>query len=171
MLIFKDKFGNAHDELLTDTMKIERIHEGVIIKVKGKMTTEKTTVDDSMFGGNASAEGVDAEGCEDAGQSGIDVVLAHRLMAYDLKKKDYMTHIKEYIGKVKAAIEEECPEKLETFVKESQKFVKGVIGEFKEWDFFCGESMDPEGMLVLVKWEGTDPYLYYFAHGLDEEKV
>ena len=42
------------------------------------MKTETTKVDDSMFGGNASAEGGDEGGAEDASQSGIDVVLAHR---------------------------------------------------------------------------------------------
>lgn len=172
MIIYKDALGSAQDELLTDVMKVEEIHNGVILRVKGKMTTEKTEVSDAMFGGNASAEGADADaGAEDVGKSGINVVLNHRLMEYALKKKDYMVHIKEYIGKVKDRIKEECPDQMETFVAESQKFVKNLIGEFKDWAFYCGESMDPDGMLVMVKWEGEDPYLYYFKHGLEAEKV
>jgi len=172
MIIYKDALGSANDELLTDTFKVEEIYGGVILKVKAKMTTEKDDISDAMFGGNASAEGVDADGGgEDAGKSGINIVLAHRLMEYALKKKDYMTHIKEYIGKVKAKISEEQPDQMETFVKESQKFVKELIGEYKEWTFYCGESMDPDGMLVMVKWEGVDPYMYYFKHGLEAEKV
>ena len=38
------------------------------------------------------------------------------------------------------------------------------------WHLFAGESMRPDGMLVLMKWEGETPYVYFFKHGLDEEK-
>lgn len=31
--------------------------------------------------------------------------------------------------------------------------------------------MQPEGMLALMKWDGETPYMYFFKHGLDEEKV
>lgn len=31
--------------------------------------------------------------------------------------------------------------------------------------------MGPEGMLALMKWDGETPYMYFFKHGLDEEKV
>ena len=34
-----------------------------------------------------------------------------------------------------------------------------------------GESMGPEGMLCLMRWEGETPYMYFFKHGLDAEKV
>ena len=34
-----------------------------------------------------------------------------------------------------------------------------------------GESMQPDGMLALMKWEEETPYVYFFKHGLDEEKV
>jgi len=31
--------------------------------------------------------------------------------------------------------------------------------------------MQPDGMLALMKWEEETPYVYFFKHGLDEEKV
>ena len=34
-----------------------------------------------------------------------------------------------------------------------------------------GESLQPDGMLALMKWEEETPYVYFFKHGLDEEKV
>lgn len=37
--------------------------------------------------------------------------------------------------------------------------------------WFVGESMAPDGMLALMKWEEETPYMYFFKHGLDEEKV
>ena len=59
-----------------------------------QLVTEKTVVDDSMIGGNASAEG-GAEATEDAGQTGVDVVLANRLMETGFaKKKDFQKEVK-----------------------------------------------------------------------------
>ena len=34
-----------------------------------------------------------------------------------------------------------------------------------------GEKMDADAMIVLVKWDGETPYVYFFKHGLDAEKV
>ena len=34
-----------------------------------------------------------------------------------------------------------------------------------------GESLQPDGMLALMKWDEETPYIYFFKHGLDEEKV
>ena len=34
-----------------------------------------------------------------------------------------------------------------------------------------GESMQPDGMLALMNWDEETPYMYFFKHGLDEEKV
>lgn len=39
---------------------------------------------------------------------------------------------------------------------------------------FTGESMDPDGMVVMVEYKDVDgdniPILYAFKHGLEEEK-
>ena len=55
-----------------------------------------------------------------------------------MKKKEYMTHIKEYMSKVKAKIAEECPDQMDIFVKGSSKFVKEVLTSYKDWDLYCG---------------------------------
>lgn len=171
MIILRDLLGEAQDEILTDCYKIEEI-DGIILKVTGKLKTEKTEISDAMFGGNASAEGADeGEGGDTTAVSGIDVVLSHRLVDYDIKKKDFMTHIKEYMGKVKKHLEKNNPDELDMFLKNASKFVKELLAEFKEWNFYCGESMNPDGMLIMCKWDGETPYLYYFKHGLLEEKV
>ncbi len=34
-----------------------------------------------------------------------------------------------------------------------------------------GESLDPDGMNVLMIYEGETPFLYFFKDGLEEEKV
>ena len=133
------------------------------------MRTENNEIDDSLIGGNASAEG-GGESADASAVSGIDVILNGRLQEYQMNKKTYMTAIKEYMKRVKEHLEKNNPDQVTEFTSNVQKFVKGVLGEFKEYQFFTGESMNPEGMISLMKWDGETPYLYFFKHGLDEEK-
>merc|ERR1712121_466515 len=76
MIIFKDVVSG--DELFSDTFKYKKFQDAMY-RVEGKMTTEKTDVDDSMFGGNASAEEA-GDSCDSLAVSGINVVLAHNLV-------------------------------------------------------------------------------------------
>ena len=41
---------------------------------------------------------------------------------------------------------------------------------FNDYQFFTGESMNPDGMVVLSIWKGDGPVFYYFKDGLTEEK-
>lgn len=170
MIIYKDLF--TQDELFSDIYPMELI-DGAIYKLKGKQTTETVgDVDDSLIGGNASAEGADADaGGEASSQSGINIVLANRLVSYDMKKKDFITFIKEYSARLLAKLTEESPDQVDVFKKGSGKFVKELIGEFKEWEFYCGASMHPDGGLAFVKWDEETPYVYFFKQGLEAEKV
>jgi hypothetical protein len=174
MIIYKDIF--TQDEMLSDTYRIETLYDGVIFKVKGKLTSESTQVDDSMFGGNASAEGEDAgDGCDANVATGIDVIMAQRMQETSFKKKAYMAHIKEYMSKLKKKIAEDTPDEEKKFTAGCSKFVKEVLGEFDEYCFYTGENgLDGSGMTALVKWEGesgAEPCIYYFKHGLVPEKV
>lgn len=38
------------------------------------------------------------------------------------------------------------PEDILKFEEGAKKFAKRIISEFKSWEFFTGESMDPSGM-------------------------
>jgi hypothetical protein len=168
MIIYKDAF--TEDELFSDAHPVELIN-GVVYKVKGKLRTETFDIDESAIGGNASAEGGGDEGCESASKQGVDIVLSSRLVEFTQNKKDYMGHIKEYMKEVKAKLEKDNSPDKDLFQKNVQEFVKGVLADFKEYQFFCGESMKPEGMLALMKWDDETPYMYFFKHGLDAEKV
>jgi len=169
MIIYKDLFSG--DELFSDAVPIELLN-GVVYKVKGTMRTETFDIDERAIGGNASADGAgEGEGADATQKQGIDIVINSRLVEYAMAKKDYMTHIKEYMKQVKTRLEkDESPDK-DMFQKNVQEFVKGVLNDFKEYSFYCGESMNPEGMLAPLKWEEETPYMYFFKHGLDAEKV
>lgn len=51
------------------------------------------------------------------------------------------------------------------FRKDITKFLREMVLErFYDWTFFTGESMDPEGMVVLMNYreDGITPYFIYF---------
>lgn len=176
MLIYKDLISN--DELLTDTFKLEECHGGAIYKVKGKMMKEDFGIDESAIGGNASAEGGGDEGADPSSVSGIDVVLLNRLQpCLGLNKIAFKTYIKDYMKAIKTHLDENKPDEVKVFQKGCQEFVKEILSGFKDFEFFQGESMNPEGMVVCLRWEtpeGTEdesPFLYFFKHGIEEEKA
>lgn len=58
------------------------------------MVTEKTVVDDAMFGGNASAEGGADQAADDVSTSGCNIAIANRLVEVPFSKsafKDYIS--------------------------------------------------------------------------------
>lgn len=54
------------------------------------------------------------------------------------------------------------------------KVMKDILGRFKELQFFTGESMEIEGIVVMLEYRDIDgesvPALMAFKHGLEEEK-
>jgi hypothetical protein len=169
MIIYKDLFTG--DELFSDASGIELIN-GVVYKVKGKLRTDTFDIDERAIGGNASAVGAgEGEGADAAQKQGVDIVMNCRLVEYTLSKKDYMTHIKDYMKQVKTRLEEDNSPDKDLFQKNVQEFIKDVLANYKDYQLFCGESMKPEGMLALMKWDEETPYMFFFKQGLDAEKV
>ena len=63
-----------------------------------QLVTESTDIDESKLGANASAEEA-AESSESSSTTGINIVIANRLVETGFKKKDYMKYIKEYMSR------------------------------------------------------------------------
>ncbi len=72
--------------------------------------------------------------------------------------------------KVKQHLEKENPSRVETFEKQAAVFAKKVVGNFKDFDFYVGESMDPDAMVVLMNYreDGVTPYMIFWKDGLKE---
>ena len=53
--------------------------------------------------------------------------------------------------KVKEALKEKGADDtvITTFEKGAQAYAKKIVGGFKDYDFYIGESMDPDGMSVI----------------------
>lgn len=80
----------------------------------------------------------------------------------------YMKKVKEELKK-KGASEDEVKE----FETNAGAFAKKLIANFKDYDFYIGESMDPDGMVVLMNYreDGITPFVTVWKHGLTEMKV
>nr|AXY94699.1 translationally-controlled tumor protein-like protein [Habrobracon hebetor] len=171
MKIYKDIFTG--DEMFSDTYKIKLIDD-VLYEVYGKLVTRKNG-DIQIDGFNPSAEEAD-EGTDEAVESGVDVVLNHRLQeTYAFgDKKSYTLYLKDFMKKLVAKLEEKSPDQVDVFKTNMNKVMKDILGRFKELQFFTGESMDIDGLVGLMEYREIDgvstPVLMFFKHGLEEEK-
>jgi Translationally controlled tumour protein len=96
-----------------------------------------------------------------------------RLQPTTFDKKTYLTYLKGYMKKVKAHLAATDPGRVESFEKAAQNYAKKIVANFKDWEFYTGDKMDPEAMVVLLNYreDGTTPYLVFFKDGLKVEKV
>ncbi|XP_066152724.1 translationally-controlled tumor protein homolog [Euwallacea fornicatus] len=168
MRIYKDKLTG--DEMFSDTYKIKLLNE-VIYEVYGKHVTRKNG-DIQLDGANPSAEEAD-EGTEDSGESGVDIVLNHRLQesfAFP-DKKSYTLYLKDYMKKLIPKLEKD---EVDVFKNNVNVVMKDILSRFKDLQFFTGESMEIEGLVGLMEYREIDgasvPVMMFFKHGLDEEK-
>ncbi|XP_025835295.1 translationally-controlled tumor protein homolog [Agrilus planipennis] len=171
MKIYKDIITG--DEMFSDTYKVKLIDD-VLYEVYGKHIQRKQG-DINIDGFNPSAE-EELEGCEEGLESGVDIVLNHRLAeSYAFgDKKSYTAYLKDYMKKLVAKLEEKAPDQVDVFKTNMNKVMKDILGRFKDLQFFTGESMDVDGMVALLEYREIDgesvPVLMFFKHGLEEEK-
>ncbi|XBW37191.1 hypothetical protein QEN19_002770 [Hanseniaspora menglaensis] len=167
MIIYKDLISG--DELLSDAYSVKLV-DNVIYEADCDLV--KVGGDNVDIGANPSAEGGDDE-LEEGQEIVNNVVYSFRLQSTGFDKKSFLTYIKGYMKTIKKKLEETDPEAVAVFEKGAQAYVKKVVGSFKDWEFYTGESMDPDGMLVLLNYreDGTTPFVAIWKHGVLAEKI
>jgi len=123
-----------------------------------------------------SVGGSDEEGgAEESGvEKVLDVQYNANLTETSFSKAEFMTFIKAYLKKLKTYLEENGKaDRVDTFMKGAQDFIKFVVSKFDDWQFFTGASESLDGGIILAYWEdesATGPVFYFFKDGLKEEK-
>ncbi|KAL9132443.1 MAG: hypothetical protein Q9175_006385 [Cornicularia normoerica] len=179
MIIYKDIVSG--DEIISDTYNLKDVDDVVYEVDCRKITKGADNVD---IGANPSAEEQE-EALEEGTKQVIDVVDGFRLnflgdeasgsRAFNTKK-DFQGQFKGYLKKVVAKLKEGGKD--EEFIKNFQKGVQGyyakhIVPNFADLDFYTGESMDPDGMVVFLNYreDGITPYVIIWKHGLSQMKV
>ena len=98
-----------------------------------------------MAGANASAEEAE-EGTDAASESGVDVILNHRLVETGFgSKKDYTVYLKDYMKKVIAYLEEnDMKDQVDGFKKNIQAVMGDLLKKFKDLQFFTGNVLNTD---------------------------
>jgi len=169
MIIFKDIITG--DEIISDSYDLKEV-DGTVYEVDCQMITLGAV--EINTGANASAEEAE-EGVEDGAVQVNNIVNSFRLNSTQFDKKSYLSHLKGYMKRVKELMAEKGADaaKIKEFETGAQKYAAKIVKNFKDYDFYVGESMDPDGMVVLMNYreDGTTPFVTVWKHGLVEMKV
>ncbi|KAK0532414.1 hypothetical protein OC835_003335 [Tilletia horrida] len=155
---------------------LDKLHRGlernklvddIVYEVDSQTVTIKEG--DVDIGGNPSAEEAD-EGVEDGAKTVNNFAHAFSLQPTSFDKKTFLVYLKGYMKAVKSQLPED---RVAEFEKGAQAFAKKLVANFKDYEFYTGESMNPDGMVALLNYreDGVTPYWTLWKDGLKETKV
>lgn len=169
--------------MLSDALQPTEIDGGILSVESTRIVVGGGAID---IGCGNEFGGVEEE-VDDSQETVLNVVSNHDLKSITLTKKEFKAIMKMYWKNLKEKIEkdiEEAPEyekdahkaKFKSFKNNFAKlkeFVKDtIVANFDEFEFYTGESMNPEGLIIPARYvgEALTPTFFYFADGLVEEK-
>ncbi|KAJ8503047.1 hypothetical protein ONZ45_g11195 [Pleurotus djamor] len=167
MLLYEDILTG--DEMFSDAFPL-KIVDDIVYEVDCQMIIVKEG--DVDIGANPSAE-EQAEALEEGATQVNNVVHSFRLQSTSFDKKSYLTYLKGYMKAVKGKLAETNPDRVAEFEKGAAAFAKKIVGNFKDFEFYIGENMNPEGMVALLNYreDGVTPYFTFWKDGLKEVKL
>ncbi|KAI1335727.1 translationally-controlled tumor protein [Xylariaceae sp. FL0016] len=172
MIIYKDMVAESKDELISDSFDLKEVADGIFYEADCAMIEIGAVNVDT--GANASAEEAE-EGTEDAAEKVNNIVHSFRLQQTSFDKKSWATTVKQYLTTLsKKQVENGVPkEEADEHLKKCINACKEIVKTFKDWEFFTGESMDVDGMIVMMNYreDGVTPYMRFWKHGLESMKV
>ncbi|KIY74140.1 translationally controlled tumor-associated [Cylindrobasidium torrendii FP15055 ss-10] len=165
MLLYEDIITG--DEMFSDAFPIKEV-DGVVYEVDCAMIVVGSG-NDIDIGANPSAEEA-GEALEDGQTQVNNVVHSFRLQSTVFDKKSFLTYLKGYMKAVKGKLP---ADRVSAFETGAQTFAKKIVGNFKDYEFYTGESMNPDGMVALLNYreDGVTPYLTFWKDGLKQVKL
>ncbi|KAG1755645.1 translationally-controlled tumor protein [Suillus lakei] len=166
MLLYEDIISG--DEMVSDAFPMKEV-DGVAYEVDCQMIILKEGNVD--IGANASAEEQE-EALEDGATTVNNIAHSFRLQATAYDKKAYLLHLKGYMKAVSEKVGEKGGD-VADFKAKANDFAKKIVGKFKDYEFYTGENMNPDGMVALLNYreDGVTPYFTFWKHGLREVKL
>ncbi|KAJ7129619.1 Mss4-like protein [Mycena epipterygia] len=163
MLLYEDIITG--DEMFSDAFPVKLVDD-IVYEVDCSMITVKPG--DVDIGANPSSEEQE-EALEEGATQVNNVVFSFRLQSTTFDKKSFLGYLKGYMKAVKGKIE---PDRVEAFEKGAAAFAKKIVGNFKDYEFYTGENMNPDGMVALLNYrDGVTPYFTFWKDGLKVVKL
>ncbi|SCV72715.1 BQ2448_4252 [Microbotryum intermedium] len=163
MLLYTDILTG--DEMISDAYDLKEV-DGVAYEADCAIITLRAGQVD--IGANASAEEAE-EDLQEGDTQVNNVVNSFRLASVSFDKKSY----KGYMKAVKAHLQKTNPDRIPDFEKGAAVLANKVLSNFNDYEFYAGETMDPDGMVALLNYreDGTTPYFTFWKDGLKEVKL
>merc|ERR1711973_438219 len=145
--------------------------DDIAYEVDGKRIRISNGIEDRLIGGNPSAE-EPTEGAEDTSDMVIDVVYSMRLVQTGFHRKAFQETMKAFCKAIVEKLKETKPERVDVFKSGVNTLLRNVIKSLKEYEFYTGASMNPEGLVVLQNYreDGITPYFIFLKDALEEVK-
>ncbi|KAJ7771416.1 translationally controlled tumor-associated [Mycena maculata] len=165
MLLYEDIVTG--DEMFSDAFPVKLVDD-IVYEVDCSMITVKPGADVDI-GANPSAEEQE-EALEEGTTQVNNVVFSFRLQSTSFDKKSYLGYLKTYMKTVKAKLP---ADRVEAFEKGAAAYAKKLVANFKDYEFYVGENMNPDGMVALLNYreDGVTPYFTFWKDGLKETKL
>ncbi|KAK2953174.1 putative Translationally-controlled tumor protein like protein [Blattamonas nauphoetae] len=165
MKIYKERWTG--DEICSDAFEVE-MHNSALMRATGRIIEEN---DGEIDIGANPGEG-EAEWKSDATYVN-SIIKSFNLEKTEMTKQQFLGTVKKYLGKIKAYLTENQPDRVETFMKDSTEAIKFLVAKYNDCDVYVGESMDPESMPIICEYsdDGKSTYFYYLFDGLNEIKM
>jgi len=169
MIIYSDILTG--DEIISDSYGLKEI-DGIVYEADGAMIT--VGGDNIDIGANPSAEDGD-EAVDDTKAQVLNLTNSFRYQSTQFDKKSYLTYLKGYMKAVKAQLKDNgsSEDEIKEFEDGALAYAKKIVKNFKDYEFLIGESMNPDGMVILLNYreDGVTPYVTVWKHGLKGQKV
>ena len=164
VLCYKCVFTDS--EMFSDSYPAKKAFNDQVTMIKGKFTNLESV------GGDIG----DSEDIDDQSERVIDLVHAYKYEQTTFTKKTFLAYIKGYMQKVIEHLKNKgaSDAEIEDFKKGSQEFVKYVLENFKEFEFFMNDQNSLDGACAFAFWEDPEndegPTFCYIQAGLAGEK-
>ncbi|KAF9582895.1 Elongator subunit elp2 [Lunasporangiospora selenospora] len=167
LIIFEDIVSG--DELFSDAfdpVEIDGRYEINCTMIQHKKGADVDT------GANASAEEA-GEDLEDGVEIVNNVVLSNRLQQTTFDKKGYQLYMKDHIKKLKEHYKQDGEDAVKALETEMMPEIKRILANFKDYEFYTGETMNIEGSLMYLNYreDGSTPFFTVFKKALKSRKV
>eukprot|EP00759_Apiculatamorpha_spiralis_P011063 PhF_6_TR18536/c0_g1_i1/m.27070 len=167
--LFRDRFNGLDMFSVAQPYRVWEENEAIFV-VKSQNVVKKSSGDVDIGASNffKTEGGDEAVPLEDGDSVVNNIVDTYGFQEMTMTKKSLMEWAKPYLGRVKAELSVQNPDRVDPFMKGAQAFMKKIGETFEDWCFYINSAMDFEAGLIFAKYEdgATVPEFFFFRDGL-----